>query len=1024
LDNDIKDVMAPGDLNVMEVWGDEITIAYNTAIDAITGSAGGSHTDFIQTWNTHSNWHTTNLRVIGNRATGEPDDARESVNTHFNQALIGEGASCSSGGGGSGQSGDWFISDNYWTADCKFCDIDDVTYTRNTFAGIDKRAVVIQGGSANFQYYSDNRIADGGRATVEIGASVIPGPGPANPHWYGKGGNFSNTPGAGGGGGGGSVPGGTASLVHRVVGIPSTTSVPVAVRVTSGTTSVRLQVSTSPTFASGIISGPVVTPNAQGDAQLTVTGLAANTVYYQRVGVTAGGTSGGTEKYTAVSSVPFRTAPTGQTNFAFCFSSSDESGNATTLATIAARGDAFFFHLGDLYYKDAAPSTVAQMRTEMAATIQASNYKALFDTTPISYTPSDHDALSPDTTFGSDPTAWANWNQVYRELIPQLSRPAGSMGVYHTFTWGRVRFIQLDTQSFASNPTASDNSSKTVLGATQKQWLKDQITAATEQVIVLVQASVWVGAQTNDPTWVWYSTERAELAAFFTASGKNICMLGSDMRALAAHNGVSGSPGGIAVFQAGPLRHVSAHKGGPYTVGPVPAIGSTVQLYGRIAVTDTGTQIQLAFTGYNSTNTELASLTKTYNVTGGGGGGGTASLVHRVVGIPSTSSVPMAVRTSGATAVRLQVSTSSTFSSGIISGSSVTPNAQGDSQLTVSGLAAGTTYYHRCGVTTGGVEGFTPVSSKPFTTAPTGQTNFAFCFASCDETSNATTPATIANRNDAFFLHLGDLYYNDGASSSVSNFRTEMVDKIQASNYKTLFDTTPISYTPSDHDGMENNDNFGTHPTNWTNWNQVHRELFPQLSRPGGSMGIYTTWTWGRLRFIQLDTRSFASSASASDNSSKTMLGATQKQWLKDTISNDSTSKVFVLVQDTVWMGSASSGNQTWRGWNTERTELANFFSASGKNICMLGGDMHAVAANNGTGSPGGIAVFQAAPLSNDVSHEPGPWTAGPEPGTGSKTQQYGRIVVTDTGTQIALAFTGHSSTNAVRTTLTKTYNV
>jgi phosphodiesterase/alkaline phosphatase D-like protein len=400
-----------------------------------------------------------------------------------------------------------------------------------------------------------------------------------------------------------------------------------------------------------------------------------------------------------------------------------------------------------------------------------------------------------------------------------------------------------------------------------------------------------------------------------------------------------------------------------------------------------------------------------------------ATIVHRVVGIPSTTSVPMAVRATNATAMRLFVSPSSTFASGVISGPSAAPNAQGDAQLTVSGLTAGTTYYHRVGVTTGGTEGVTAISSKPFRTAPVGQTNFAFCFASCDETTNATTPATIANRNDAFFLHVGDLYYNDGASSAVSNFRTEMVKKIQASNYKQLFDTTPTSYTPSDHDGMENNDNFGTHPTNWTNWNQVHRELWPQLSRPAGSMGVYYTFTWGRVRFIQLDTRSFASSASSSDNSSKTMLGATQKQWLKDQITNDSTSKVFVLVQDTVWMGSASSGNQTWRGWNTERTELANFFIASGKNVCILGGDMHACAANDGTGSPGGIAVFQAAPLSNDVSHEPGPWTVGPSPGTGSKTQQYGRIVVTDIGTQISLAYTGWSSTNSQRVTLTKTYS-
>jgi hypothetical protein len=62
-----------------------------------------------------------------------------------------------------------------------------VTFTRNKFAGIDKRVVVVSSKSTGFKYYSDNQIVDGGNATVEIGAPVIPGPGPATPTWVGKG---------------------------------------------------------------------------------------------------------------------------------------------------------------------------------------------------------------------------------------------------------------------------------------------------------------------------------------------------------------------------------------------------------------------------------------------------------------------------------------------------------------------------------------------------------------------------------------------------------------------------------------------------------------------------------------------------------------------------------------------------------------------------------------------------------------------------------------------------------------------
>lgn len=396
------------------------------------------------------------------------------------------------------------------------------------------------------------------------------------------------------------------------------------------------------------------------------------------------------------------------------------------------------------------------------------------------------------------------------------------------------------------------------------------------------------------------------------------------------------------------------------------------------------------------------------------------TLLHRVLGIPSGTAVPIQARTTSATSVRAQVSTSSTFASGIISGSAVTPNAQGDSQLTVTGLAAGTTYWHRIGMTVGGAETFSAISSRSFRTAPTGPANFAFNFGSCTDATDSASMSAIAARNDDLFFHVGDLYYNDARAEALTDFRAEMLGKIQAPNHAAVFAGTPTSYTPSDHDGMANNTNAGNNPTPWTFWNAAYRELFPTLDLPG-SLGVYRSFTWGRVRFIQLDRRSFASDPAATDNASKTCLGATQKQWLKDTITN-ATEPVIVIVQESPWVGAASGGDDGWMGFTTERTELANFFAASGKPIVMLAGDMHAVAADNGTNAPGGITVFQAAPLRQGASIKGGPYSVAPYPASGTtEVQQYGRVVVTDNGSSVSLVFTGYSSDNTARVTLTET---
>ncbi len=66
-----------------------------------------------------------------------------------------------------------------------------------------------------------------------------------------------------------------------------------------------------------------------------------------------------------------------------------------------------------------------------------------------------------------------------------------------------------------------------------------------------------------------------------------------------------------------------------------------------------------------------------------------------------------------------------------------------------------------------------------------------------------------------------------------------------------------------------------------------------------------------------------------------------------------------------------------------------------------------------------------AAPLNNTASIKGGPYSSGTYPASGTtRVEQYGRIVVTDSGPTVSLAFNGYSSDNTSRISMTKTYNV
>lgn len=390
--------------------------------------------------------------------------------------------------------------------------------------------------------------------------------------------------------------------------------------------------------------------------------------------------------------------------------------------------------------------------------------------------------------------------------------------------------------------------------------------------------------------------------------------------------------------------------------------------------------------------------------------------------IPGVTTMAVMINTTNATSVRLKCGTDSSLTAGVVYGAAQTPDGLDNAQVTVTGLTAGTRYYARVAMTkASGIESLDDWSTiGEFVTDTSGAQNFTFAFGSCNTQTDSPAYGAVATKKPDLFLHLGDEYYSDGSGTDLANFRSKMNLKKTATNQKAIYRTSGSSLAMSDHDGMNNDGNAGSDPTGWANYNTVYREFNPTTDLPTG--GIYRSMKRGRVRIIRLDRRSFATIPSATDDASKTCLGATQKQWLKDEITN-ATEPVILIQQGEPWIENASAGDDAWAGYTTERTELSDFFIASGKHIAMLAGDMHALAAEDGSGSPGKVAVFHAAPFHTTSSSKGGPYDVGPYPASGiASTQQYGWMDVTDTGSTITFVFRGFSADDVERVTLTKVY--
>lgn len=381
------------------------------------------------------------------------------------------------------------------------------------------------------------------------------------------------------------------------------------------------------------------------------------------------------------------------------------------------------------------------------------------------------------------------------------------------------------------------------------------------------------------------------------------------------------------------------------------------------------------------------------------------------VGNVSEDGATVKLRSTDAVTVVLKYSTSPDLSGFL----TVTGTEGSDDVWTVNltGLSDDTQYYF----------GFAGASlTGQFRTFPTEGTMHSFLVAAAGDTGNSPdytgATANVANspawdrmleHDPLLLLFLGDLHYRNLDTSSSASYRTAYKDALAESRVNDFVRQVPTAYMWDDHD-FGPNDADGTYAHKAVP-QAVYREYVPHWPLAEAN-AIYHTFVVGRVRFIMLDVRSERSPNGNTDNSSKTRLGATQKAWLEDVLT-DSTEPCIVMSVGS-WIGDSTAFADGWESFSTERTELFDLFTTLGvmDRLFLIGADIHELLYDDGentnfeTGaSTDGPPYAGFAPIDctfNDFS-------ATAQQKFQTRKQQYGTLEFDDNGSQITVTATGYA---------------
>lgn len=390
----------------------------------------------------------------------------------------------------------------------------------------------------------------------------------------------------------------------------------VKAKVTSGT-SCRLKVGTNSGLTTGVSYFGPVTPDSDGYVTLVASSLTTDARYYWSVTDTP---TGGLEQLIGtVGSV--QTPVIGTTGFVFAFgSASANAGNGAAFADIQSYNPDFFIHMGDFHTNASASSTAATQRGFYETQIGAiAALKEMITKVSTFYIRSDRDGGG--AAHAEKSSAYQASQAAVKKLVPLPTLANPELDSLH-YSWvaGRIRFIALDTRNMYRSPgTDAQSSTKTLLGATQKAWLFDQL-SASEPVKVIISDVPWFGsASLSNPDW-WraYDNERSEIGLWIQSHGTRVLMLTGDQNSIVADNGINNSWGGFPVIGCAPLTDVGvASIVGTYQSTYTKDGSTEGRHYGKVTVSDDGEIIEFDFAGYDvQSATNRVTLVTEFNTVG------------------------------------------------------------------------------------------------------------------------------------------------------------------------------------------------------------------------------------------------------------------------------------------------------------------------------------------------------------------------------------------------------------------------
>lgn len=385
----------------------------------------------------------------------------------------------------------------------------------------------------------------------------------------------------------------------------------------------------------GMYYGTVATDTADGVATVDVTGLSPNTTYSLTITDASGATASG----------QLRTMPSVYGKVAF-ISCEERTRSLDDLSqNIMAFGAQAVVHEGDYVYMatqlsgyngETAPaittsSTAADYATHWRQCKRKSDKRLLETSLPHYYMFDDHEfggdnwdhsvtqaqatlnVASGGTQAQVDASWWAGRQASGYYMLGNPATDAGYAAekppnaaagtpvsqypvCYYRFTVGDIEVFHIDCFSYRSILTATDNASKTMLGATQKAWLKAKLDASTApfKIIASGKTTYYCTSSGTGDDWTKYATERDELIAYINANASGnlrgvVWMCGDAHGAFVTYNPTLGH---IAVCcnPAGVDRLAQASGYTQYTVwkesGNSGAVLTLPAVFGLAEVTD------------------------------------------------------------------------------------------------------------------------------------------------------------------------------------------------------------------------------------------------------------------------------------------------------------------------------------------------------------------------------------------------------------------------------------------------------